>query len=421
MRLERLARLFVLIWLMASQAGAQAAPAAQSAPTFDVNGAVAGYLAKLPADKKARSDAYFEGGYWLQLWDFLYGAAVSVLLLTSRFSSRMRDFAGRVTRFQPLRTALYWALYVVLVALLTFPLTAYEGYFREHQYSLATQDLGGWLGDQAKGLLLSAVLGGLVVTALFGLARRLPQTWHVWGAATLIVFQMLGSLLGPVYIAPLFNTYKKLDDPQIKDAILRMARANGIPFAEVYQVDASRQSNRVSANVSGFLGTERITLNDNLLKRCSPAEIEAVMGHEMGHYVLNHIYRNILFNTLLTFIAFAYLRWALDWSLKMWGARWGIDGVGDVAVIPLVALLLSLLFFVLTPINNAYIRAGETEADIFGLNASRQPDGFAEAALKLSEYRKMEPGPVEEWLMFDHPSGRTRITAAMRWKAENLK
>jgi STE24 endopeptidase len=407
--------------MIAAQADAQPAPDAHSAPTFDVNAAVAGYLAKLPADKKARSDAYFEGGYWLQLWDFLYGAAVSVFLLASRFSTRMRDFAGRVTRFQPLRTALYWALYVVLAALLTFPLTVFEGYFREHQYGLATQSFSGWLGDQVTALLLAAVLGGLVVTALFGLVRCLPQSWHIWGAATFIVFQMLGALIGPVYIAPLFNTYKKLDDPKIKDGILRMARANGIPVTEVYEVDASRQSNRVSANVSGFLGTERITLNDNLLKRCSQAEIEAVMGHEMGHYVLNHVYRNILFNTLMTLIAFAYLRWALKWSLKKWGAGWGIDGIGDVAVIPLVALLLSLLFFVLTPINNTYIRAGETEADIFGLNASRQPDGFAEAALKLSEYRKMEPGPVEEWMLFDHPSGRMRITSAMRWKAENLK
>ena len=100
MRLARLARLFVLIWMIASQADAQPAPDAHSAPTFDVNAAVAGYLAKLPVDKKARSDAYFEGGYWLQLWDFLYGAAVSVFLLASRFSTRMRDFAGRVTRFQ---------------------------------------------------------------------------------------------------------------------------------------------------------------------------------------------------------------------------------------------------------------------------------------------------------------------------------
>jgi STE24 endopeptidase len=200
-----------------------------------------------------------------------------------------------------------------------------------------------------------------------------------------------------------------------------MARANGIPAHDVFQIDASRQTTRMSANVSGFGKTMRITLNDNLLRRGSPEEIQSVMGHEMGHYVLNHIYKDMLFIFVVIVAFFAFLRWGLTWSLARWGAQWRIQGIGDAAVLPLVFFLGTLFFFVLTPIQNTQTRTTEHEADMFGLNASRLPDGFAQAAIHLGEYRKMSPGPVEEWIFFDHPSGRDRIYAAMRWKAENLK
>jgi STE24 endopeptidase len=199
-----------------------------------------------------------------------------------------------------------------------------------------------------------------------------------------------------------------------------LARANGIAAHDVFEVDASRQTTRMSANVSGFGSTMRITLNDNLLRRGSPEEIQAVMGHEMGHYVLHHIYKDILFFGVVIVIFFALLHWSLDWSLQRWGEKWKIRGAGDTAVLPLVVLLASIFGFLVTPIMNTHTRTAEGEADMYGLNASRQPDGFAQAAIHLGEYRKMNPGPVEEWIFFDHPSGRNRIYAAMRWKAENL-
>jgi STE24 endopeptidase len=141
----------------------------------------------------------------------------------------------------------------------------------------------------------------------------------------------------------------------------------------------------------------------------------------MGHYVLNHVYKGIMFFAIVVVIGFALLRWALEWSLQRWGERWQIRSIGDTAVLPLVLLLVSIFGFVLTPISNTFIRTQEHEADMFGLNASRQPDGFAQAAIHLGEYRKMSPGPVEEWIFFDHPSGRNRIHDAMRWKRENLQ
>jgi STE24 endopeptidase len=176
----------------------------------------------------------------------------------------------------------------------------------------------------------------------------------------------------------------------------------------------------VSANVSGFAGTTRISLNDNLLKRCSLAGIEATMGHEMGHYVLNHVFKGLVLNGIVIVITFAFLNWGLQAGLARWGEKWGIRGITDLAVVPLAVLLLSVFSFVATPLDNTITRTMEYEADLYGINASQQPDGEAEVDLMLGEYRKMDPGPIEEFIFFDHPSGRTRITAAMRWKAEHL-
>jgi len=394
---------------------------AQPSDHFDVEAATNAYLTKMPADARARSDAYFEGGYWLTLWDFLYGIVIVLLLLNLRWSAAMRNFAERVTRFKPVHTIVYWSQFLVLTSIMSFPLDVYEGFFREHKYGLATQTFGPWMGDVLKLLLVNLVLGGIILTLLIGVVRRLPRTWWIWGSVVTILFFAFVSLIAPVYLVPIFNKVTLLDDARITQPIMSLARANGIPAKGVFQMDASRQTTRMSANVSGFAKTMRITLNDNLLRRGSVEEIQSVMGHEMGHYVLNHAYKGITFNFIVVVTAFAFLRWALERSLKRWGEKWQIRGIGDTAVLPLVVLLVSSFVFVLTPVLNTFIRTQEIEADMYGLNASRQPDGFAQAAIHLGEYRKMSPGPLEEWIFFDHPSGQNRIRAAMRWKAENLK
>ena len=395
--------------------------AADPSPSFNSDAATEAYMAMIPAAATARSNAYFEGGYWLVLWSFLYGSAVCLLLLQLRWSARMRDLAERMTRFRWLQTLLYWVQYLLLTTVLGFPLEVYQNYFREHQYGLATQSFWPWMGDEGKALLVSLVMGCLAAPILFMIVRRRPRTWWIWGAISMMIFLIIGIAIGPVYIQPIFNKINRLNDPKVTVPILRMAHANGIPTNDVYEIDASRQTTRMSANVSGFANTMRITLNDNLLRRGSPEEIQAVMGHEMGHYVLNHIAKDIVFILIVVFVSFAYLRWGLAWSLERWGARWQIRDIGDPAVLPLVVLLVGILFFVLTPVMNTQTRTEEKEADMFGLNAARQPDGFAQAAIHLSEYRKMRPGPVEEFIFFDHPSGYDRIHSAMVWKGENLE
>jgi len=399
----------------------QVPAAAQPSEHFDVDAATEAYLAQIPASARSRSDAYFVGGYWLILWDFLYGAALYLFLLYFGWSAAMRNFAERLTRFKPLQTLIYWTEFLIVTTILGAPLALYEGYFRERQYGLATQTLVPWLGDQLIVLLVNVVLGGVVSMVLFGVVRRLPRTWWIWGAGVSIVFLIFFIMIAPVFIFPLLNKFTVLDDPKITRPILSLARANGIPAQKVYMMDASRQTTRMSANVSGYGQTMRITLNDNLLRRGSLEEIQSIMGHEMGHYVLHHIAKDILYFSIVIVIFFALLRWSLEHALARWGERWQVRGIGDTAILPLVFLVGTILGFVYTPFFNTHIRTNEHEADMYGLNASRQPDGFAQGAIHLGEYRKMNPGPVEEWIFFDHPSGRNRIHDAMQWKAENLQ
>ena len=330
-RAGRFALLTILLFAVfeSVQTGTPGAPSvpllanqAAVAHVFDVRAAVDTYLAKMPPGQRARSDAYFEGGYWLLLWDFLSTVIVMWLLLRFRWSARMRNLAERLTRLRPLQTVLYWIQFIVVVSLVTFPFSVYEGYFREHKYGLLNQTFGPWMRDQMVMLIVSVVLGAILMVPLFGLVRRLGKSWWVWGATLTIVFAAFVTLIAPVYIAPLFNKYTRLQDPRIKDPILSLARANGIPASDVYEFDASRQSNRVSANVSGFAGTLQISLNDNLLKRCTLPEIETTMGHEMGHYVLNHAYKGLVMNGVLVVIGFAFLSWSINSSLIRWGEKW---------------------------------------------------------------------------------------------------
>jgi STE24 endopeptidase len=285
---------------------------------------------------------------------------------------------------------------------------------------MSNQTLGGWLGDQGKGLAIGLVLGTLIIASVYAVVRKAPRTWWLWGAVVVIVFAMFTVAIGPVYLEPVFNKFTPLPETPLKSEILSMARAQGIPAQDVYGFDASKQTKRMSAHVSGLFGTTRISMNDNLMNRGSNEEIKAVLGHEMGHYVLNHVTKGITFIGLVIVAGFAFLRWSFDRVRTGFGAAWGIRDVGDPAGLPLLMVLLSVFFLLATPVNNTLTRTMEAEADNYGLNASRQPDGFAQAALHLSEYRKMTPGPIEEFLFYDHPSGWNRIHRSMVWKAEHI-
>ncbi|HTA64381.1 MAG TPA: M48 family metallopeptidase [Xanthomonadaceae bacterium] len=399
--------------------GLQIPDAARPGPHFDADKATEAYLDLLSPEQRKLSDDYFEGGYWLQLWDFLVGVAIAAFLLFSGISVRMRDLARRISRWRWLSTAIYVLFWLLAGFVLELPWAYYEGFVREHQYGLSTQDLGGWLGDALKGLLLAAVFLPPILSLLYALVRRLGARWWIWASAGSFVLFLFMMMAETVFIEPLFNDYQPLPDGPVRQAVLSLARANRIPTEHLDWFDASKQTTRVSANVSGFLGTTRVNLNDNLVNTTSLPEIRAVLGHEMGHYVLNHGLRLTIYLTLVFAIALYCVHRSLDWSLARWGGRLGLEGREDPAALPLAVIALSVFFFLATPLTNSIVRQAEAEADAFGLNAAREPNGFAMSAMRLSTYRKIRPSPLEEIVFYDHPSGYTRVHNAMLWLAEN--
>ena len=388
-------------------------------PGFDVNAATQAYLALLAGPAQAKSDAYFTGGYWLPLWSTLISLVIYYLLLRTGLSARMRDWAERTGRRRWLTPALYAVPFVIVTAVATLPWTIYTDFVREGQYGLMNQSFGGWFGDWAKGFAISLGVSVIVFGALFAGIRRFPRNWWVAGAVGMIALVGFGALIGPVYIAPLFNTYTELPAGPLRDRIVAIAAANHIPAEHIYVSDASRQSKRISANVSGLGPTIRITLNDNLLKRTAPAEVVSVMGHEMGHYVLNHV-RNLILGFAVVFALIFFAASRIAPALIARHPRWGVRDVTDPAATPVLFTLAGIAGLILTPVQNTLIRTNEVAADRFGLDAAREPDGFAKVAMRLSEYRKISPSPVEEILFYDHPSGENRVRMSMQWKKDHV-
>jgi STE24 endopeptidase len=443
MSLHRLAVFALLLASLLATLGLAAAPAAaaeasppgiravddtwRAALPLDPALATRAYLDRLGPEAVARSNAYFEGGYWLRLWNWLLGLAVAALLLFTPASTRLRDaLKRRMPRWPFVQHTLYGAAYMLAVSLLTLPLAVYQEFFREHAYGMSTQTFAAWAGEALIELALAMAIGGLAIGALYALLRSVGRAWWWSAALGAIGFTAVGVMVAPVYIAPLFNTYTAVPEGPVKTAVLAMAKANGVPVDDVFVFDASRQTTRISANVSGLGATAAVRLNDNLLNKTSLPEIRAVMGHEIGHYAMNHIPKTLLFFALLFLGVFALLRLAMLGLLRRYAVRWRIDrsagegGVGDVATLPLLAAVLSTLMLLAMPLVNTHSRVQETEADLLGLNVAREPHGMAEVLLKLVEYRKPEPAGWEEVVFYTHPSAKTRIGNAMRWRAAQL-
>ena len=394
--------------------------AASAAPAFDADTATRAYLATLNGAARAKSDAYFEGGYWLPLWGALVAILSYLIMLLLGWSASWSAWASKVTKRKWLQPALYSLPFALAGTVLTLPWTIYTGFYREHQYGLANQDLAAWGFEQLKLFGVGLVIGAIMFMVIYAVIRSSPKRWWLWATAAMATLMTVMILISPIFIAPLLNKYTPMADGPVRTEILRIAQEQKIPTDNVYVVDASKQSKRISANVSGLGPTIRISLNDNLLNRSNIHGIKAVMGHEMGHYNLNHIEKLLLYLTLMMLVLFATLYYVAPRILARYGAKWGVREVSDPASAPLLYMMLAVLLIPGGILFNSIIRIHESEADAFGLEAAREPDGFAMTAMQLSEYRKIEPTALEEILFFDHPSGRTRVTMAMEWKAKHL-
>lgn len=393
--------------------------AAKPGPEFDVDKATQSYIDLLTPEQRAQSDAYFEGGYWLQLWGFLYGLLICAILIASGLSVKMRNVAKRISHRPWLYTAIFGAFWLLASSVLGLPWALYTEFYREHAYGLSNLTLGGWFEESGKNLLLELIIMPWVVAGIFAAVRKAGESWWLRAGIASFFLLLLIMMVSPVFLNPLFNDYKPLPDGPVKSAIFSLARANQIPTDNVMYFDASKQTTRVSANVSGFAGTTQVSLNDNLLNKTSLPEIKAVMGHEMGHYVLNHAVRNLAYISLVLMFGFWFVHKLIDGVIKRIGVRYGITERTDPAVLPIAVAVFSFYMLLATPVINSIIRTAEKEADLYGLNSAREPHGFATAAMRLSTYRKIHPGYWEEVIFYDHPSGYDRVHSSMLWLKEN--
>jgi len=386
---------------------------------FDANAATRQYLDTLSPEQKEKSDSYYEEGYWILLWDFAIDVLTAWIFLSLGLSNWIKRLASRAKNIN-IRNLLYISIYLFTAVLIAFPNTFYSTYFREHSFGLSNMSLSEWFSEELIQTGLVLFFGSFLIMLIYLTMRKTGGRWWIWGSGIVIIFLIISVYIAPVFISPLFNEYTPLEESTIRDEILSLAAENNIPVTDIYQFNASKQTTTISANVSGIGSTIRISLNDNLLNRCTPAEIKSVMAHEMGHYVLNHTYKLIIYFSIYIIIGFALINLFLKKGISRFGKKWGIETISDISSLPLFAIIFSTFLFITTPVVNNISRIIEAEADIFGLNAGKEPDGFASTAMKLSEYRKIDPTRLEEIIFYDHPSGKARVVMAMKWKAEHL-
>ena len=386
---------------------------------FDVARATDAYLATVPATDRERSDAYFEGGYWIEASGTLIAVLLAWLLLRVRFAARLRDWAANRGRGPFLQSLLVSAGVLLVLAILTLPWTLYVEYFREHQYGMSNYSLAGYVGEWGINVAFSTAFGGLVIAGIYATIRRVRERWVYWATAVTGLFVLFVTLIEPVFIAPIFNDYRSLPPGEMRNSILTLAHETGIPADDVYWFDASKQTKRISANVAGLAGTTRIALNDNLMNGTTLPEIRAVMGHEMGHFKLNHG----LWLTLAFTLAFGFGYWVIHRVFGRFQRRhrdhWNVRDLADPAGLPLAFAIFVVVMYLLTPLTNSIVRTAESQADAFGLDAAKEPHGFASISMRLSAYRKLDPTPIEEVIFYDHPSGRARVSRAMNWLADH--
>ena len=388
---------------------------------FDPAAATAAYLSVLTPAQHAKATAYTQGGHWLLLWGTLVTVGVALLVLRSGVLVRARNWveAGGP---KPWRVA-----FLVLLAdglfegVIGLPWNIYADWWREKSYGLTSQAFTGWLGEWALSATISVVMTALLMSALYAIMRRSPRRWWLWSSAVVGAFFLVTIILSPVFIEPLFNSYKPAPPGPVRDAVVAMAKTVGVPSDKIYIYNGSKQSNRYTANVSGLFGTARVAMSDVMFKKDADlAEVRGVVGHEMGHYVHMHVVWFSFAYMALAMAGFFLVDRLFPAVLRLSGAK-GVKGLSDPAGIPIIGISLAVLALASTPIRVSVIRMAESDADRFSLEHFNEPDGLSKALAKTIEYRAATPSKLEEVLFYDHPAVGNRVRAAMDWKAAQMK
>ncbi|HEX8471190.1 MAG TPA: M48 family metallopeptidase [Brevundimonas sp.] len=385
--------------------------------TFDPQAATAAWLATLSPADTAKAMAYTQGGHWLILWGFIVSIVVAWIIIRTDVLGKVRTSIEKKKARPVLASFVVGLVYLVFSWVLNLPWAAYSSWYREGQYGLTEQPFMGWFVEGMMSAAISTVVMGIVLIAVYALIRRARAFWWAWAAGLTAVVMVIGLVVSPIVIEPLFNTYTPAPNGAVRDAVVDLAKATGTPSDKIFIYDGSKQSDRYTANVSGLFGSARVAMSDVMFtKGADLAEVRGVVGHEMGHYVHAHVLWILAVMIVLAALAF----WLTDRLYPVARKLLGANKVGDIrdpAGLPVLMAVLSFLSVLGTPLTNTLIRTIEADADHFAMVHANEPDGLSKALIKTAEYRAPSPGKLEEFLFYDHPSVGNRIRAAMEWKA----
>src|SRR5579871_5793354 len=352
---------------------------------------------------------------WLGITDFVVGFVFLVVLLATGWSDSLRDLAYRLG-FQNYSLSLF--MYLVLLLGISKVLGIgldYYGFRLERGFKLSNQKLGSWLWDETKGFLVGLVLGGVVVELLYLTIRQWPQHWWLLAWALFMGLFIVLAQLAPVVLFPIFYKFEPLDNEELRRRLVVLSERAGTRVRGVYRWKLSEKTKKANAALTGLGMTRRIILADTLLDNYSPEEIEAVLAHELGHHVHRHILKSIFVQAGITLFGF----WAANWSL-----HYAVDHhlfefvqISDFANLPLLALVATVLSFVLMPALNAYSRYNERQADRYAFESTSSIQPFVSSMNKLADQNLAERAPSRwvEWFFHSHPSISRRLEAAREW------
>ncbi len=330
-------------------------------------------------------------------------------------------YAGKSQKFA--LSAFYVLLFMFLFTLINFPLAYYRSFVVEHYFDFSTEGFGDWFADFLKGELIGYLIFIILTPLAYWGIRKRAKDWWIWVSIASVPIMVIMIVVTPVYLDPLFNNYEPLKDEVLRDRILTMAEEAGISGSRVFQVDKSKETQKVNAYVTGLFGTKRIVMWDTILEKMTHDELSFVMAHEMGHYVLNHIWKFIGLLTIIIFILLFLISRTIGLFIRRYGDRMGFHELTDIASLPLLMLMFSLLMFLMTPAMNMYSRSKEHDADVFGLELTKDGSPAAMAFIKLANENLNNPSPhpfIEFWL-YDHPTLSDRIAFCRQYIMEDDK
>jgi len=355
--------------------------------------------------------AYHRSGNILWVFNTVWGLLVPAALLWTGFSARMRDWAGAIGRQWFFIVAVYWVIFTVVTTAIDLPRVYYQSFVRQHAYGLSNQTIGKWTSDQFANLAVTLVIGSLVLWVPYLLLRKSPRRWWLYTSALAVPFIITIVLVQPLWIDPLFNTFGPMTDKTLEAEILQLADRSGIEGGRVFEVAKSEDTKALNAYVNGFGATKRIVLWDTIIKALDRPQLLVVMGHEMGHYVLGHVWRLILLLSV-TILGLLYAVHRLSGALiARYGVRFGFTTLGDVASLPLMVLLVGAISLVVDPLTLAVQRHYEHEADRFALEITRGNHAGAKAfaIMQQENLAVPRPGRLYTWFRMSHPPIGERI------------